>query len=92
MATALDQAAGSSTAIWSQPWTELTRLATTITVRPSKSSPSSRWIAASVSASTADSVSSRIRIRGDSESARARAVRWRCPPESITPRSPTRVP
>ena len=81
----------SSTITRSARRTALTREDTTITVRPRKTASSSRWMAASVSASTAESVSSRIRIAGSRARARARAVRWRCPPESITPRSPTTV-
>jgi len=52
---------------------------------------SPRLIAASVWASTDDVASSRIRIRGSASSARAIAIRCRCPPDSVRPRSPTIV-
>ena len=42
----------------------------------------------SVWESTADMESSRIRIRGSRSMARAMAMRWRCPPDRPTPRSP----
>jgi hypothetical protein len=45
-------------------------------------------ILASVVASTLAVASSRIRMRGSRTSARAIATRWRCPPESVIPRSP----
>ena len=48
-------------------------------VRPSSASSSPRLIAASVWASTDDVASSRIRIRGSASSARAIAIRCRCP-------------
>ena len=47
-----------------------------------------RWIWSSVALSMALVESSRIRMRGSVSSARAIAIRWRCPPESVTPRSP----
>ena len=67
------------------------RWATTKVVRPSITSRSPRLIAASVRASTEEVASSRIRIRGSAISARAIATRWRWPPESVRPRSPTIV-
>ncbi len=45
----------------------------------------------SVSVSTAERASSRIRILGLRKTARARAVRCFWPPESVMPRSPTMV-
>jgi hypothetical protein len=48
-------------------------------------------IACSVDASTEEVASSRIRIRGSLSSARAIAIRWRWPPDSVSPRSPIRV-
>mmetsp|Transcript_100203 Transcript_100203/g.198745 ORF Transcript_100203/g.198745 Transcript_100203/m.198745 type:complete len:135 (+) Transcript_100203:698-1102(+) len=46
---------------------------------------------ASFSASSADVASSRKSNRGLRKKQRAIANRWRCPPESSMPRSPTRV-
>ena len=46
---------------------------------------------ASTVGSTDDVASSRIRTRGARASARASATRWRWPPESVCPRSPTTV-
>ena len=45
----------------------------------------------SVVASTLEVASSRIRMRGSASRARAIATRWRWPPESVCPRSPTSV-
>ena len=45
----------------------------------------------SVEASTEEVASSRISTRGSASSARAIARRWRWPPESVRPRSPTCV-
>ena len=50
-----------------------------------------RRMRASVEASTDAVASSRIRTRGSTASARAIASRWRCPPESVIPRSPMMV-
>ena len=50
-----------------------------------------RWIWSSVALSMALVLSSRIRMRGSVRKARAMAMRCRCPPESVTPRSPTSV-
>ncbi|MOA05728.1 hypothetical protein D3C78_1253380 [compost metagenome] len=47
------------------------------------------WIAASTSESSAEVASSMIRIGASLSSTRAMAMRWRWPPESFTPRSPT---
>ena len=60
-------------------------------VRPRITSRSASLILASVVASTDAVASSRMRIRGSISSARAIAIRWRWPPESVRPRSPTRV-
>ncbi len=60
-------------------------------VLPAIASRRPRLIAASVCASTDEVASSRIRIRGSASSARAIATRWRWPPESVRPRSPTSV-
>ena len=49
------------------------------------------WIAASVGPSRALVASSRISTRGLASSARAIPTRWRSPPESFRPRSPTMV-
>ena len=46
---------------------------------------------ASLSLSRLDVASSRIEDPGSARIARAIATRWRCPPESLTPRSPTTV-
>jgi len=50
---------------------------------------SASWIAASISESSAEVASSRIRIGASFRITRAMAMRWRWPPESLTPRSPT---
>ena len=60
-------------------------------VRPAISRSSASWMSASLSASTDDSASSRIRMGGSRNRARAMAMRCRCPPDSRTPRSPTIV-
>ncbi len=60
-------------------------------VRPAIASWRPVLIAPSVVASTEEVASSRIRIRGSASSARAIATRWRWPPDSVRPRSPTRV-
>ena len=49
------------------------------------------WTRRSDSASRAEVASSRSRMRGWASNARAMASRCFCPPESFTPRSPTRV-
>ena len=43
------------------------------------------------SVSSADVASSRMRIGGSTSRARAMAMRWRCPPDSRAPRSPSTV-
>ena len=67
------------------------RWAITNVVRPRIASRSACLIACSVEASTEEVASSRIRIRGSMTSARAIAIRWRWPPDSVRPRSPTTV-
>jgi hypothetical protein len=67
------------------------RCAITNVVRSAITSRSAVLIACSVEASTDEVASSRIRIRGSLSSARAIAIRWRWPPDSVRPRSPMRV-
>ncbi len=69
----------------------LTRCATISVVRPAFTSSSPSRIAASVWVSTAESESSKIITGASFMIALAMAVRWRWPPESVTPRSPSRV-
>ncbi len=47
------------------------------------------WMAASTSESSALVASSSSRMGASSSITRAMAMRWRCPPDSFTPRSPT---
>ena len=47
------------------------------------------WISFSVAVSTLEVASSSIRMRGSISNARAIEMRWRSPPESPCPRSPT---
>ena len=47
------------------------------------------WIASSTSLSSAEVASSSTRIGASFRMTRASATRWRWPPESFTPRSPT---
>ena len=61
-----------------------------IVAEPKRCSSAAR-IFASVSVSTAESESSKMRIGVCCVSARAIAARCFCPPESVTPRSPTKV-
>ena len=60
-------------------------------VRPAIRVFSAFWMRASVTESSALVASSRIRIGGFFKSARAIASRWRSPPDSVVPRSPTIV-
>ena len=60
-------------------------------VRPCVTSCRARRILNSVSTSTLEVASSRMRMRGSMTSARAMAMRWRCPPLSVKPRSPMTV-
>ena len=48
-------------------------------------------MSASDSESRLEVASSRIRMRGSARMARAMETRWRWPPDSFTPRSPTTV-
>ncbi len=67
------------------------RWAITMVVRPADTLAMDRWMAASVSLSTADVASSSTSTAGSRRMARAMVRRWRWPPESFWPRSPTRV-
>ena len=58
---------------------------------PRAASRATTWISSSVVASTADVASSSTSTRGSVSSVRASAMRCRCPPESVRPRSPTTV-
>ena len=49
------------------------------------------WMSCSLSVSRLLVASSRMRICGSARMARAMERRWRCPPESLKPRSPMRV-
>ena len=60
-----------------------------MTVLPAISRCSWLWIAASTSLSSAEVASSSTRIGAFLSNTRAIATRWRWPPESFTPRSPT---
>ena len=62
-----------------------------IVVRPCITSRRRCRISASVCVSTLAIASSRMRMAGSLASARASAARCFCPPESVTPRSPTIV-
>ena len=63
----------------------------TIVVRPRSIASSVAWISASVRLSSALVASSRIRIGGFLSRVRAIATRCFSPPDSFSPRSPTRV-
>ena len=65
------------------------RCAIAITVLPAISVLRLSWIAASTSLSSAEVASSSTRIGAFLRITRAIAMRWRWPPESLTPRSPT---
>jgi len=71
--------------------TEVRRWVEKIMVRPFATFRSVRLIAASVVWSSAEVASSSSRIDGLRTIARAIAMRWRCPPDSVSPRSPTEV-
>ena len=60
-----------------------------ITVLPAISVSRLAWIAASTSLSSEEVASSSTRIGAFFRMTRAIAMRWRWPPESLTPRSPT---
>jgi hypothetical protein len=65
------------------------RCAMATTVLPSISRYRLAWIAASTSLSSALVASSSSRMGASLSITRAIAMRWRWPPESLTPRSPT---
>ncbi|MNT52410.1 hypothetical protein D3C72_1894350 [compost metagenome] len=65
------------------------RWAMAITVLPCMSVVNCSWIAASTSESRAEVASSSTSSGAFLSSTRAMATRCRCPPESLTPRSPT---
>ena len=65
------------------------RWAMAITVLPAIRVPRLDWMAASTSLSSAEVASSSTRIGAFFRITRAMAMRWRWPPESLTPRSPT---
>ncbi len=67
------------------------RCAMTKVVRPWRSRLSASWIISSLSLSSDEVASSRMRMRGSASSARAIDTRCRWPPESLIPRSPTTV-
>ena len=67
------------------------RWAITMTVRSRPTSSSERWMEASVSLSTAEVASSSTSTGGSLRMARAIDSRWRWPPDSFWPRSPTTV-
>mmetsp|Transcript_17707 Transcript_17707/g.68694 ORF Transcript_17707/g.68694 Transcript_17707/m.68694 type:complete len:121 (-) Transcript_17707:1676-2038(-) len=71
--------------------TVLSLCATTMTVLPSSRLSSASCTRCSLSESSAEVASSRMRILGDAKMARAMAMRCFCPAESWTPRSPTCV-
>src|SRR6266704_2151540 len=81
----------SSTQIRSASFTVVKRCATRMVVRSRKKPRSWSRMVRSVSASTLESASSRTSTRGAAASTRASATRCFCPPESVTPRSPTIV-
>ncbi len=61
-----------------------------ITVLPCISVVNCSWIVASTSESSAEVAFVEDQDRASLSSTRAIAMRWRWPPESLTPRSPTR--
>src|ERR1700728_2906624 len=67
------------------------RCAITKVVRPRIRNRRPSWMSASDSESRLDVASSKIRMRGSARIARAMETRCFCPPESLTPRSPTMV-
>mmetsp|Transcript_25212 Transcript_25212/g.58414 ORF Transcript_25212/g.58414 Transcript_25212/m.58414 type:complete len:97 (+) Transcript_25212:495-785(+) len=77
------------TTIWSESTMVDRRCAITTEVLPTMSLSSASCTSFSFSESRALVASSSRRILGSLSTARAMAIRWRCPPESMTPRSPT---
>ena len=82
----------SKTAMRSAWRTVESRWAITTAVRSCKSSCNASWISSSVWVSTEEVASSSMRIGESLRIARAMESRCFCPPESLTPRSPKRVP
>mmetsp|Transcript_18790 Transcript_18790/g.39735 ORF Transcript_18790/g.39735 Transcript_18790/m.39735 type:complete len:152 (-) Transcript_18790:1871-2326(-) len=80
-----------TTQMQSAPRTVDRRCATTTVVRSAISLSIASCTTCSDSASSADVASSRRSIFGSMRRARAMAMRCFCPPESCSPRSPTRV-
>ena len=78
----------SMTRIWSAPRMVERRWAMTKVVRPRRRARRPSWIFASLSLSRLEVASSRMRMAGSARMARAMAMRWRWPPESLMPRSP----
>lgn len=72
-------------------WIVLRRWAITMAVRPSMSFHRASWINTSLSESRALVASSSTKIGASLIIARAIAIRWRWPPDNLTPRSPTKV-
>ena len=70
-------------------WIVDSRCAMAIVVRPAISTRSASRISSSVSVSTLDVASSRIRTRGSNASARANDSSCFCPTDSVAPRSAT---
>ena len=81
----------SRTTILSRLATVDRRCATTMQVRPRMSFDRASCTSASLSESRALVASSSTSTGQSASSARAMATRWRCPPESFTPRSPVMV-
>mmetsp|Transcript_25887 Transcript_25887/g.63890 ORF Transcript_25887/g.63890 Transcript_25887/m.63890 type:complete len:252 (-) Transcript_25887:1460-2215(-) len=77
------------TTIWSESTMVDRRWAMTTEVRPTMRRSRASCTSFSFSLSSALVASSSSRILGSLSTARAMAMRCRCPPESITPRSPT---
>ena len=90
MGAVLDDAPLSKTRMRSRWAMVESRWATTTTVLPAISRSRASWMARSVIESRAEVASSRTRMGAFLRITRAMAMRWRCPPESFTPRSPTR--
>ena len=72
-------------------WIVESRCATAMVVRPLTSSFSAAWIRRSDAVSSAEVASSSTSTCGSWRSTRAMAMRWRSPPDSRKPRSPTVV-
>mmetsp|Transcript_58970 Transcript_58970/g.120758 ORF Transcript_58970/g.120758 Transcript_58970/m.120758 type:complete len:229 (+) Transcript_58970:307-993(+) len=77
------------TTIWSESTIVESLCAITIDVLPTMRRSSASCTSFSFSESSADVASSSSKILGSFNTARAIAMRWRWPPESMTPRSPT---